>query len=100
MIEEVIFTQKQNGDPLDANEWNNLTNLVEDIREAVNEGNIGGGGSTPSTPIDSSGMLSVSSKGNLTVGNNTIKNINLEPGYPKTDNNKYGDIALKPGDDI
>ena len=88
------FTQKSNGDTLSASEWNNLTSYVNTAVDAIN---AGGGGAT----IDSSGVLSVSSKGNVTVGSN--KNINLEPAW---DNNvanyvgNYGDVAIKSGDDI
>lgn len=88
------FTQKSNGDTLSASEWNNLTSYVNTAVDAINAG--GGGGA-----IDSSGVLSVSSKGNVTVGSN--KNINLEPAW---DNNvanyagNYGDVAIKSGDDI
>lgn len=88
------FTQKSNGDTLSASEWNDLTSYVNTAVDAINAG--GGGGA-----IDSSGVLSVSSKGNVTLGSN--KNINLEPVW---DNNvanyagNYGDVAIKSGDDI
>lgn len=88
------FTQKSNGDTLSASEWNNLTSYVNTAVDAINAG--GGGGA-----IDSSGVLSVSAKGNVTLGSN--KNINLEPAW---DNNvanyvgNYGDVAIKSGDDI
>lgn len=89
------FTQKSNGDTLSASEWNELTSYVNTAVDAINAG--GGSGTT----IDSSGVLSVSAKGNVTVGSN--KNINLEPAW---DNNvanyagNYGDVAIKAGDDI
>ena len=72
------------------------------VNEVIDNPSSGGGGdSTPSTPIDTSGVLSVSNKGNVTLGSN--KNINLEPAYganPKGYTGNWGDIALKPGDDI
>ncbi len=91
------FTQKNNGDTLSATEWNELTSYVNTAVDAINAGGGSGSGST----IDTSGVISVSSKGNVTLGSN--KNVNIEPAW---DNNvanyagNYGDIALKPGDDI
>lgn len=101
-MEKQAFVQKQNGDTLTPTEWNQLTSYVNDIVDVVNKGggNSGGGGSS-SGPIDTSGVISVSGKGNVTIGSNSIKNVNIEPGYPYSqDQTKYGDIALKPGDDI
>lgn len=88
------FIQKSNGDTLSATEWNSLTSYVNTAVDAIN---AGGGGAT----IDSSGVLSVSSKGNVTVGSN--KNINLEPAWDNNAANyvgNYGDVAIKSGDDI
>ena len=88
------FTQKSNGDTLSASEWNNLTSYVNTAVDAINAG--GGGGA-----IDSSGVLSVSAKGNVTLGSN--KNINLEPAWDNNTANyvgNYGDVAIKSGDDI
>lgn len=100
-MDKLNFQNKKTGDQLQASEWNSV---VSKIDELVDSSNNGGGSSDVETPIDTSGMLSVSSKGNVSLGNNNIKNINLEPGYPCTasgsSNGKYGDIALKPGDDI
>ena len=100
---------KADGDTLTANEWNELTNAVKAAQNKVNEvidnpfsgGGEGGGNSTPSTPVDTSGVISISSKGNVTLGSS--KNINLEPAYgatPEGYTGNWGDIALKPGDDI
>lgn len=91
------FTQKNNGDTLSATEWNELTSYVNTAVDAINAGGGSGSGST----IDTSGVISVSSKGNVTLGSN--KNVNIEPAW---DNNvanyagNYGDIAFKPGDDV
>lgn len=88
------FTQKSNGDTLSASEWNNLTNYVNTAVDAINEGVSGG-------TIDTSGVLSVSAKGNVTVSSN--KNINLEPAWDNNVQNysgNYGDVAIKSGDDI
>lgn len=91
------FIQKENGNTLDANEWNELTSYVNTAVDAINAIPTDG---TPST-IDTDGVISVNSKGNVTIGSNNIKNVNIEPGYPYSgDSTKYGDIALKPGDDI
>ena len=100
---------KADGDTLTANEWNELTNAVKAAQNKVNEvidnpsTEVGGGSSNSETvtPIDTSGVLSVSGKGNVTLGSS--KNINLEPAYgatPEGYNGNWGDIALKPGDDI
>lgn len=91
------FIQKSNGDTLSATEWNELTSYVNTAVDAINAG----GGSGSGSPIDTSGVISVSSKGNVTLGSN--KNVNVEPAW---DNNvanysgNYGDVAIKPGDDI
>ena len=83
--------QKQAGDQVSHQEWNALAADVNEL----------GTGGTPSAIVDTTGIISVSSKGNVTLGSN--KNINLEP---KWSNNvsgysgNYGDIALKSGDDI
>lgn len=83
--------QKQAGDQVSHQEWNALAADVNEL----------GTGGTPSAIVDTTGIISVSSKGNITLGSN--KNINLEP---KWSNNvsgysgNYGDIALKSGDDI
>lgn len=91
------FIQKSNGDTLSAAEWNNLTSYVNTAVDAINDGGGSGSGST----IDTSGVISVSSKGNVTLGSN--KNVNVEPAWSNNEANyagNYGDIAFKPGDDI
>ena len=101
-----VAVTKQNGQELSASEWNDLSQAASDAQDKINdliddiESIPSGGGS--STPIDVSGVISVTNKGNVTLGNNNIKNVNIEPGYPYPNNGdpKYGDIALKPGDDI
>lgn len=89
------FTQKSNGDTLSATEWNGLTSYVNEAVDAINNG--GSGGAT----IDTTGVISVSNKGNITLG--STKNINFEPAWDNNAQNyegNYGDIALKSGDDI
>ena len=93
MINKLNNNSKQTGDELSAQEWNQISGKVDELVEAYNTG-----GNT--TVIDASGILSTNDKGNVTLGNNSIKNVNIEPGYPRTGTDKYGDIALKPGDDI
>ena len=90
------FTQKTNGDTLSATEWNELTSYVNTAVDAINAGGSGSG-----SPVDTSGVISVSSKGNVTLGSN--KNVNVEPAWSNNVANyagNYGDIAFKPGDDI
>jgi hypothetical protein len=97
MTKKFTYSEKHAGDQLTHTEWNNLAQDVDAAVDAIN--NVGGG--TASTVIDTNGVISVSSKGNVTVGSN--KNVNIEPAW---DNNtasysgNYGDIALKSGDDI
>lgn len=91
------FIQKSNGDTLSAAEWNNLTSYVNTAVDAINAG----GGSGSGSAIDTSGVISVSSKGNVTLGSN--KNVNVEPAWSNNEANyagNYGDIAFKPGDDV
>lgn len=93
------FTQKSNGDTLSATEWNTLTGYVNEAVDAINSGS--GGATIEGGVIDTSGMVSVSSKGNTTIS--SVKNINLEPAWDNNVSNytgNYGDIAFKPGDDI
>lgn len=88
-------TNKQTGDQLTAAEWNSL---AADVNE-LGAGSNGGGGSL--TPIDTQGIISVSSKGNITLS--STKNVNIEPVWNNNEQayaGNYGDIALKPGDDI
>ena len=88
-------TNKQTGDQLTAAEWNSL---AADVNE-LGAGSNGGGGSL--TPIDTQGIISVSSKGNVTLS--STKNVNIEPVWNNNEQayaGNYGDIALKPGDDI
>lgn len=94
-MNKLNFQAKKTGDTLEASEWNSVVNKVDELVEASNTG--GGGGEV----IDSSGTLSVSAKGNVTVNSN--KNINLEPAWDNNTENysgNYGDVAVKPGDDI
>jgi len=65
---------KQNGDPLDAQEFNNI---VSKINELVGSANNGGG--SGGEPIDTTGVITVSSKGNTTLG--STKNVNIEPAW-------------------
>ena len=85
---------KSTGDTLEASEFNSLVGKVNELVDSENSGG------TP-VIIDPSGILSTSSKGNVTLG--STKNINLEPAWDGNIQNysgNYGDIAFKPGDDI
>ena len=103
-MNKLNFQDKRTGDTLEASEWNQVVNKIDELVDASNSsgsGSSSGGSSSGGTTIDTSGVVSVNNKGNVTIGSNNIKNINLEPGYPyNSDTTKYGDIALKPGDDI
>ena len=94
-MNKLNFQAKNTGDSLEAQEWNQAVSKIDELVEANNTG--GGSG----TPIDTSGVISVSSKGNVTLGSG--KNVNIEPAWSNNVPNyagNYGDIALKPGDDI
>lgn len=78
-------TNKQTGDQLTALEWNNLAADVNEL------GATGGGQSAGSE------YLTLSSKNNVEL--TSPKNINIEPAC-NAEANVYGDITLKPGDDI
>ena len=94
-MNKLNFQTKSSGDPLEAQEWNQVVSKVDELVEASNNG------SGEAQVIDSSGVISVSAKGNVTLGSN--KNVNIEP---KWDENvtgytgNYGDVAIKSGDDI
>ena len=92
-MNKLNFQSKNTGDTLEAQEWNQVVNKVDELVEATNTG----GGQV----IDSSGVLSVSAKGNVTLSSN--KNVNIEPIWNNNVQNysgNYGDVAIKPGDDI
>jgi hypothetical protein len=79
-------TDYQNGETLSAAAWNAL---AADVNELVAGGVNSGSGSSE--------YLSLSTKNNVEL--TSPKNINIEPASDST-NNVYGDISLKPGDDI
>ena len=92
-MNKLNFQSKNTGDTLEAQEWNQVVNKVDELVEATNTG----GGQV----IDSSGVLSVSAKGNVTLSSN--KNVNIEPVWDNNNQNysgNYGDVAIKSGDDI
>ena len=104
-MNKLNFQNKNTGDTLEASEWNSVVSKVDELVDSVNSGSSSGGGSSSGqTPvvIDPTGILSVSTKGNVTMG--STKNINIEPAWdnknPQGYSGNYGDIALKPGDDI
>lgn len=88
---------KQNGDTLEAQDFNNVVSKINELVVSANSGGGSGG-----EPIDTTGVITVSSKGNTTLGSN--KNVNIEPAWNTTAAQNYqgneGDIALKPGDDL
>ena len=97
------YNEKTANGTLSHEEWNAISQATAEaqakINAIINEGVPGGGGS--GTPVDTSGVISVSNKGNVTLGSQ--KNVNVEPAW---NNNvasytgNWGDIAFKPGDDI
>lgn len=102
-MNKLNFQSKRTGDTLEANEWNQVVSKVDEIVESVNTGggSSSGGDSGSSEPVDTSGTISVSAKGNVTIG--STKNINLEPAWDENTTGytgNRGDIALKSGDDV
>lgn len=106
-MNKLNFQSKKTGDTLEAQEWNQVVGKVDELVDSVNNSSSGSGsgsGSGSDTPTpsgDTSGILSVSAKGNVTMSSS--KNINVEPAWNNNESGyegNYGDIALKPGDDI
>ena len=104
-MNKLNFQDKRTGDTLEATEWNQVVSKVDELVDAANNGTGGGGGSSQggeAVVIDTSGVITASAKGNITLG--STKNINIEPAWdnksPQGYTGNYGDIALKPGDDI
>lgn len=90
-MDKLNFTSKNNGDILNASEWNSLVEKTDEIVQAINDG--GGSGSS------SAGPVTVNSKGNTTIS--ATKHINIEPAYVADGGSgTYGDVQIKPGDDI
>lgn len=97
-MNKLNFQNKNNGDTLDASEWNQAVNKIDELVEAAsNEGNsTGGEGLDPHITFDSTG------KHNLTI-ETTSADQYVDGG--KTKGGKINieavsDIQLKPGDDI
>lgn len=88
MTKNFTYTQKSTGDTLSAAEWNALAQDVDAAVDAINNGGTTGG---------SSEYVNLTSKGNVEIS--SPKNINIEPAGDET-NDVWGDISLKPGDDI
>lgn len=96
---------KQNGQPVDASDWNDLSQAAHDAQVKINEviddiANIpAGGGGSGSGGSSLPSVVSVSSKGNTTIS--ATKHINIEPAYVANGGSgTYGDVQIKPGDDI
>lgn len=94
MTKKFTYIPKQTGSQLTATEWNNLAQDVDAAVDAINNGGGAGGSSVADT------VITISSKGNTEVS--SAKHINLEPAYDETGSSEgtYGDIQMKPGDDI
>jgi hypothetical protein len=67
--------KKNAGDTLTHDTWNDVIDKVNEVVGSINNG----GGSSSSTVIDTNGVISVSNKGNVTLGSN--KNVNIEPAW-------------------
>ena len=104
MTKKYTYVQKQNGDVLSADEWNNLAQDVSNAVDAINDG--AGSGSGSATPVviegDSHVTFDSANKHNLTIattaadqyqdgGKTKGGKINIEP---------ISDLQIKPGDDI
>lgn len=72
------ISNKNTGDPVTATEWNNLASDVNELGA-------------------NNGYVTLSAKNNVEIS--SPKNINIEPASDQA-NDVYGDISLKPGDDI
>ena len=81
------FVTKNNGDSLNASEWNELTGYTNEIVDAVNQS--GGGSGLPNFYINSKGNLNIETSPE--IGNTSKGKINIEA---------MDDIQFKPGDDI
>lgn len=94
----VANSSKETGSTLSAEEWNAISNAAAlahtTINSIIDAAGSGSGGSS-----DTSGVISVSSKGNTTLS--ATKHINIEPAYVANGGSgTYGDVQIKPGDDI
>ena len=87
------YIPKQPNDQITADTWNGVFGAIQ---TAIND--IQTGAST--VAIDTSGVVSVNNKGNTTISSS--KHVNIEPVYDSTgsENGTYGDVQIKPGDDI
>ena len=101
------YNEKSANGTLSHEEWNAISQATAEaqakINAIINEGVPSSGESSggSSTPIDTNGVISVSNKGNVTLGSQ--KNVNVEPAWNNNITSytgNWGDIALKPGDDI
>lgn len=94
MTKNYTYSAKQTGDQLSAAEWNSLAQDVDAAVDAINNGGVGGGGSSE--------YITLSTKGNVELS--SPKHINIEPAQKTYENGAWtgnaGDIQIKPGDDI
>lgn len=85
MTDKVHTTNFSDGDVIHASDWNDLAADVNELK-------------TTSTSVADT-VVSISSKGNTEIS--SAKHINLEPAYDSTGGSgTYGDLQIKPGDDI
>ena len=97
-LNNTIVNKGGSNNTLTAEEWTTTAQKINELVDAAN--NSGSSSGTPAA-IDTNGVISVSSKGNVTLGSN--KNVNVEPAWSNNESGytgNYGDVAIKPGDDI
>lgn len=103
-MNKLNFTSKNNGDVLNASEWNAVVSKTDELVQAVNDGAVSGGGSGETVVIEGDSHVSFDAvdKHNLTIATTAadqyIKNgetkggkINIEP---------ISDLQIKSGDDV
>lgn len=83
------FVTKNNGDTLEAREWNELTAYTNDIVDAVNQSGGGSSAGLPNVYVNEKGNLCIETSAE--IGNTKKGKINIEA---------MDDIQIKPGDDI
>ena len=103
-MNKLNFTSKNNGDVLNASEWNAVVSKTDELVQAVNDGAVSGGGSGNTVVVEGDSHVTFDSanKHNLTIATTAADQyqegsktkggkINIEP---------ISDLQIKSGDDI
>lgn len=102
MTRHYEYVAKQDGDTLNAQEWNNLAQDVRDAVTAINSNSIGEGSATTGNVTvggtDNDSHIYLNSKGNLCIETTAANIPSGKKGKINIEAND--DIQLKPGDDI